>query len=146
VLTSAFYESDTPVWPDDTYPLRVNFGVLRQFSGRIGPIGMEALRLSANKQGAPQPYAAVEEPMLSSDEAAQSALVTDSSDADKFSVYRLRLELSHLRQAKIGHVAFAPCELCGRHLPVQLLKVSRIKRSPANARYFDHHRDATARR
>lgn len=128
-FTSGCYESDQLVWPDALYPLRIDLVVLDQFPGRLGPGGMEALRLSANKQGAPQPYDAVEQ-HIRRDEAPVDVMPADG-DFGREPTFRVRLqrvELSRLRRVKLGQSAFALCELCGRHLPVELLRVARIKR------------------
>jgi hypothetical protein len=128
-LTSGCYESDQLVWPDALYPLRVDLVVLDQFAGRLGPVGMEALRLSANKQGAPQPYDVDEQPLRQN--AAPVEIMPVEGEIAPEPELRLqvrRVELSRLRREKLGKSAFAPCDLCGRYLPVGLLRVVRIKR------------------
>ncbi|MGA5820201.1 hypothetical protein ACPC54_20320 [Kitasatospora sp. NPDC094028] len=63
-VTGPRYVSDTPVWEDDTYPVRVPMevlGVEERFDGRFfGAELMEALRLSANKQSSPVPVSDLE--------------------------------------------------------------------------------------
>jgi hypothetical protein len=131
-LTSGCYESDKHVWPDALYPLRIDFVALDQFPGQLGPAGMEAMRLSANKQGAPQPYDAVEQHVRQDDAPVEAASAAPDFTLERPARLRLRrVELSRLRRERLGRAAFAQCELCGRHLPVELLRVTRIKRLSA---------------
>ncbi|AIS00395.1 hypothetical protein [Streptomyces glaucescens] len=143
-VDKTYFTDSTPVWPDDDYPERVGIDVLEEeqdvHGTTLGAEAMEALRLSANKQGAAvllPDVAAVAQlaeaprraPALPSDETvhhegAESALARAL----------IRLEQAKLRRAMLRGASEAVCALCGRVLPSRLIRAAHVKRRSAATR------------
>ena len=128
------FQSNSPVWPDDAYPHRIEFVVADELSGDIrapSPSVAEALRLSANKQGA-LVFADTERFIIASDDA-ESALEDDvrqvllDGPTDLLSLVAQRREQAQLRRLLLPGTS-SSCALCGRTFPVAYLRVAHIKR------------------
>ncbi|MFG2918846.1 hypothetical protein ACGF0D_38920 [Kitasatospora sp. NPDC048298] len=158
----------TSMWPDDVYPVRVPLDVLgieTSVSGdELGAEAMEALRLSANKQGAPVPVpdevldrfmdSMGRRPIQEGGPEAGLPASTDlpGSDLTDPAVRYLDLDpdsdrptrtFAHRETAGLRHVLFtkptAECALCGRTLPTGLLRAAHIrKRSQSNLEQRSH--------
>ncbi|WP_404870947.1 hypothetical protein ACI1MP_37480 (plasmid) [Kitasatospora griseola] len=156
--TSPVYDGVDKVWPDDHYPKRIDLEILDTtgpVSGhQLGTDTMEALRLSANKQGAPVPIhdpAAVDRlaDALAGPQATSTTpnaplppATTDPIDGDDPQMRFLdlpedlnrpamvlrRREQAALRRLLFQSAAEAACDLCGKQLPVRLLRAAHVKR------------------
>ncbi|MER7755279.1 hypothetical protein [Kitasatospora sp. NPDC097643] len=157
VVTTVYPGAET-VWPDDLYPHRIGLDVLDIVDtgvtgAQLGAEVAEALRLSANKQGAPvlveapgvfehlvdatsQPPAVADEPAASDPEGAPDAGVTElenrfldiRADFDRPTVTLARREQAKLRRLKFRADVVIGCALCGRTLPTRLVRAAHIKR------------------
>ncbi|MFH8387731.1 hypothetical protein ACH4E7_43800 [Kitasatospora sp. NPDC018058] len=153
-------DATSEVWPDDVYPVRVPLeilGVIEHVAGeQLGSRVMEALRLSANKQGAPVPVPAPgatvmdwfldhvgspSKPEEALEEAASGGL--DPADPAERSLGlgphldRPTLTFARHERANLRHMLFpahtASCDLCGRTLPTRFLRAQHIrKRAQSN--------------
>jgi hypothetical protein len=121
-VVTPLYVSDEQVWPDDLYPYRVDFAVLDQAERKLTPEALEALRLSANKQGVP----VVAEGPDQIEVFAEAEFGPQVRYARETLSIR-RMEMSAIRRAKLGFAAETQCDLCGRSLPNALLRVVHIK-------------------
>lgn len=138
------FEDTSPVWPDDVYPHRVRLDILEiqeNVSGSLlGAEAMEALRLSANKQGAPvlrptldavdQVITAVSEQtdrIRPADPTADRYLDIDG-ELDQRARTLVRKEQQRLRAAKFGNAQRLQCALCQRMLPARIVHTAHIKR------------------
>jgi hypothetical protein len=140
------YQADNTVWPDGVYPDRVDLQFIRQevsLGARVlGEAGMEALRLSANKQGAPVLVDGV--PSLDNLIATDDSL-PDGQDGDPTAeteitglvLAAVRKEQAKLRKRKFGSELEVVCELCGRVLPVRTVRAAHIRRR-SHLHYPDH--------
>ncbi|GAA3019715.1 hypothetical protein [Streptosporangium longisporum] len=138
-ITRPLYTSTSQVWPDGIYPERVDVDILSDDTDVTGAMlaadAMEALRMSANKQGTA---------VLGSSDAVLALAVTrqetDPQDASKpgepltingsTDVIRIMLgrrEQHKLRGAKFGKRTLLTCALCGRTLPRPLVRLAHIK-------------------
>ena len=128
-ISSPYYFDESSRWPDDVYPHRIHFEVATEPSDSetLAPSICEALRLSANKQGSAVVAAAdVLELLASPEPSAPTTLVIDGP-TDAFTVAVLRKEQQRLR-SKLLPGSSGECVLCGRNLPVGLLRAGHIKR------------------
>ncbi|MBO3752985.1 hypothetical protein J5X84_43650 [Streptosporangiaceae bacterium NEAU-GS5] len=136
------YTDQAPVWPDDVYPERVDLDVLSDDPAStltLPPDAMEALRMSANKQGtamfagadalltiaaAPDPHvdASVE------DEPLELGAIEFDGSTDVVRAMLGRREQAKIRRAKFGTQARLTCSLCGRTLPRALVRIAHVKR------------------
>ncbi|MBD0708397.1 MULTISPECIES: hypothetical protein [unclassified Streptomyces] len=137
-ITRPLFEATNYVWPGDTYPERIGFDVLSEEENVTGPSlgadAMEALRLSANKQGTAVVFQGsgtlvnlAAEPLSTQD---GSGLGDVSHDGDTSAVAQVlvRREQQKLRRALIGARATLTCAFCGRTLPSRLIRAAHIKR------------------
>ncbi len=139
-ITRPLFQATDQVWLDDTYPERIGIDVLSEdcnVSGlSLGADAMEALRLSANKQGA---VVAFEGSGTVAHLAAELSSVQDSSglgnaphegDRSMSTVTQVlvRREQRKIRKALIGTRPTASCTFCGRTLPSRLIGMTHIKR------------------
>lgn len=128
------YAATNQVWPDDVYPERIGLevlGVYRDVSG-LSAGAMEALRWSANTQGA-----AVKEPGVEvllelaavnpADEALSEADAAEQETDVLRSVF-VRREQAWLRRRKFGNAEELICAICRRTLPARVVHAAHIKR------------------
>ncbi|MQY06521.1 hypothetical protein [Actinomadura macrotermitis] len=143
-ITGKVFQDTAPVWPDGVYPFRIRLNILEIQEGVTGEIlgddAMEALRLSANKQGAPvlqQGSAAVDGVIEAvTQQAADSELVDHTADRyldidgdlDQRARTLVRKEQQRLRNAKFGKSTRLQCSLCGLKLPARVVHTAHIKR------------------
>lgn len=139
-----FYRSDVPVWPDETYPNRVDLLFLTELqnvdAARIGLPAMRALRWAFHSQSTPcsvPELAALpldvgptprELAEAERDLSTEDLLADDGSSLDAESFSRRRREQAALRRQLFGGTTLAECALCGRSLPPALLRAAHIKR------------------
>ncbi|MFD8914098.1 hypothetical protein [Streptomyces sp. NPDC059575] len=143
-ITRPYFTDGAPVWPDDEYPERIGINVLEEEQavrgGTLGVEAMEALRLSANKQGAAvlrsdiaavvrlaDAFSSAED--LPGDETVEH----DGADSAVAQVF-VRREQAKLRRALLRGSAEMGCALCGRVLPSRLIRAAHIKRRSAATR------------
>lgn len=143
-VSRPYFTDSAPVWPDDDYPERIGIDVLEEeqdvHGTALGVDAMEALRLSANKQGAAvllPGIAAVAQladalspaPSLPGDgtvehEGAESAVAQ----------VLVRREQAKLRKHLLIGATEAACALCGRVLPTRFIRAAHIMRRSAASR------------
>ncbi|MFF3724589.1 hypothetical protein ACFYYM_19725 [Streptomyces erythrochromogenes] len=137
-ITRPLFSATEPVWPDDTYPERICIDVLGEESdvagSSLGREAMEALRLSANKQGAAvvtagagavAGYAASLPP---EPEQEPGDDFSHTGDTNAVAQVLVRREQQKLRRALIRGRATTRCSFCGRTLPSRLVRAAHIKR------------------
>ncbi|MDQ0795127.1 hypothetical protein [Streptomyces sp. B1I3] len=143
-ITQSYFRDSTQVWPDDTYPERIGIDLLADEANvtgaTLGDQAAEALRLSANKQGAALVYpgaAALAEfvtELPTTDEGEQQQLphepgaVTHAGADSALVEVLVRREQSKLRKKMLDGADTFTCALCGRHLPVRFIRAAHIKR------------------
>lgn len=148
-ITGASYEGNDAVWDDEMegvfYPYRVPFvveEVLQDATNEdIGPEGIEALRLSAIRQGTPQQPGdsgvAMEKVFQEAVERHKKEMSDDEEEEgvpelpSRFDTFRwsmARVEQERLRKKKLGGRVEVPCDLCWRELPARLVHMAHIKR------------------
>ncbi|GAA3957112.1 hypothetical protein GCM10023085_44550 [Actinomadura viridis] len=141
-ITQPWYIASTQVWPDDVYPERVRMEILDDRDHVQGtsltPDVMEALRMSANKQGVP--VLAGQGALLQiaeqattdtdqDDEGAGPAGVLDvDGPTDAVRTALVRKEQKRIRKHLFAGKTVAACSLCGRTFPLRLLVAAHIKR------------------
>ncbi|ARX87062.1 hypothetical protein SMD44_06543 [Streptomyces alboflavus] len=143
-VIQTYFTGTDPVWPDDDYPERIGIDVLEEEQevrgAALGADAMEALRMSANKQGA-----AVLRPDAASVARFADALGPDSGvpddgivdhkgDHSALAQVFVRREQGKLRRKLLGGAREIPCALCGRVLPVRFIRAAHIKRRSAASR------------
>ncbi|MFS4107229.1 hypothetical protein [Streptomyces sp. PD-S100-1] len=143
-VSRPYFTDSTPVWPDDDYPERLGIDVLedeQHVDGTtLGADAMEALRLSANKQGAAvlQPgIAAVAQlaDALSAPSGLPGGKTVEHEGADSaVAQVFVRREQAKVRATLFGGATNAACALCGRVLPVRFIRAAHIKRRSAASR------------
>ncbi|WP_441247384.1 hypothetical protein [Kitasatospora sp. McL0602] len=144
IAGEAFVDTE-PVWLDDTYPHRIRLDVLdiqTDIDGSLlGEQAMEALRLSANKQGAPvlQDLTAIDN-VINAPTQCTSTDPTDPGEGnpdryldidgelDQRARTLVRREQQRLRRAKFGTAERITCALCGTSLPDRVVHTAHIKR------------------
>lgn len=136
-VSRPYFTDHAPVWPDDVYPERIEVDVLEEegnvVSTVLGDDAAEALRLSANKQGAAivlPGVAAVAQLAAALPPAGLSghdAIVHEGAESALVQVL-VRREQAKLRKNLLGSATESPCALCGRILPVGLIRAAHIKR------------------
>jgi hypothetical protein len=143
-VSRSYFTDSAPVWPDDDYPERIGIDVLEEEQDVEGTVlgadSMEALRLSANKQGAAvlqSGIAAVAQlaDALSAAPDLPGDGTVDHEGADSaLAQVLVRREQAKLRKNLLGGAAEAACALCGRVLPARLIRAAHIKRRSAASR------------
>ncbi|MEU6244748.1 hypothetical protein [Streptomyces sp. NPDC047024] len=139
-----YFTDGAPVWPDDEYPERIGINVLEEeqtvHGDTLGVEAMEALRLSANKQGAAvlrSDIAAVvrlaDALPSATDLPADETVEHDGADSAVAQVF-VRREQAKLRKALLRGAAEMGCALCGRVLPSRFIRAAHIKRRSAATR------------
>ncbi|MFJ6795344.1 hypothetical protein [Streptomyces sp. NPDC091268] len=140
-VTRPLFAAHEPVWADDDYPERIAMDVLEDVSPAegitLGAAAMEALRLSANKQGA-----AVLEPgfvevtrfveslppvMSGSD----TGSISHDGETNAATVALRRREQAKMRRARFGNATRLTCAICGLVLPARFVRAAHIKRRSA---------------
>ncbi|MFD7986779.1 hypothetical protein ACFV4M_25820 [Kitasatospora indigofera] len=142
-ITGPAFRDQEEVWPDGTYPHRIPLDVLdiqEDVRGQdLGADAMEALRLSANKQGAPvlqQGLTAIDHFIDSCVPAGTTEDATESpdryldidGDLDQRAGTLVRREQQRLRRRKFGTRERIDCALCGRSLPSRFVHTAHVKR------------------
>jgi hypothetical protein len=128
------YLSEETVWPDDTYPRRVDLEIESDDvpGSQLGVAAMLALRRSANTQGVPVPGDAfvVAVPAEGEDDLSEAEELPLDVDGnlDAVAVALRRREQAKLRAKKFQGRAVIECDLCGRLLPRRLVWAAHIKR------------------
>ncbi|WP_327681682.1 hypothetical protein [Kitasatospora sp. NBC_00458] len=138
-VTRPYFRDENPVWPDDDYPERIGLDVLNEETDvqgqALGDQAMEALRLSANKQGAALVadgidgvirFAATTPNSPSSD--GSTGLVDHSGPDSEVVQVLVRREQGKLRRKLLNGATTATCALCGRTLPTRYIRAAHIKR------------------
>ncbi|MFI9388593.1 hypothetical protein [Kutzneria sp. NPDC052558] len=134
-VARSLYRSDEWVWPDRPYLWRIDLeyvGEEEQVHGlALGEVGMESLRLSANKQGTPVVASAPD----GYENVVAAAPEVDEEDAFRFDgpvdgkrLMAYRREQRRLKQLKFGEATEVTCDLCGRVLPRRFVRAAHIKR------------------
>ncbi|MFE4174194.1 hypothetical protein ACFRR7_19450 [Streptomyces sp. NPDC056909] len=137
-ISRPLFDATDRVWPDDTYPERIGIDVLDEESDvgstSLGADAMEALRLSANKQGAAvvTAGAAAVASLAAGLPPVQDQHVADDLDHDgdtsAVAQVLVRREQQKLRRALIRGRATTTCGFCGRTLPSRFIRAAHIKR------------------
>jgi hypothetical protein len=131
------YISTSPVWPDDVYPERLDLEILDDHHDVSGlPYGaMEALRMSANKQGTAVKDSGTEALLMLAATGSREATSLEGDEADfETDVMRwgfVRKEQKLLRTLKFGRADQIKCAICGRTLPARIVHAAHIKRREA---------------
>ncbi|WP_329259494.1 hypothetical protein OG417_22695 [Actinoallomurus sp. NBC_01490] len=138
-VTRRLYTSSTEIWPDAVYPERIDMDILGDHVGVPGlsPDALEALRLSANKQGAPVRRPGTEalfalasaDPASDGDTAAEAG--TAEGETDVMRLVFVRREQQRLRRLKFGGADEIRCAICGRTLPARIVHAAHIMRRAA---------------
>ncbi|MEV7849567.1 hypothetical protein [Streptomyces sp. NPDC088183] len=146
-ITQPYFQDTTQVWPDDTYPERIGIDLLADEANvtgqTLGDQAAEALRLSANKQGSALVYPGTaalaqfvtelpttdegegeQQPQLPNEPEAVTHAGADSALVEVL----VRREQNKLRKKMLNGADTFTCALCGRHLPVRLIRAAHIKR------------------
>jgi hypothetical protein len=140
------YQADSTVWPDDVYPDRMDLQFIREEvdvgAKVLSEAGMEALRLSANKQGAPVLVDGVPslENLIATDDSPppdSDGDPTAETEVNGLVLAAVRKEQAKLRKRKFGGELEISCELCGRVLPVRTVRAAHIKRR-SHLHFPDH--------
>jgi hypothetical protein len=133
-VTERLYTSTAEVWLDDVYPERVGLEILgdyREVTG-IAPAAMEALRMSANKQGAavrgPASEALIELAAIDLVDDVPSANTLPEAETDVMRSVLVRAEQHRLRKLKFGDAVEIDCAICRRRLPARIVHAAHIKR------------------
>ncbi|MFE4258476.1 hypothetical protein [Streptomyces sp. NPDC056883] len=142
-VTRPLFTAHEPVWADDDYPERIGMDVLEDISPAegvtLGRGAMEALRLSANKQGAAVLEPGVVEvtrfveslpPVISGSDT--GSIDHDGETSAATTVLRRR-ERAKMRRARFGNATQLTCALCGRTLPSRFVRAAHIKRRSASS-------------
>lgn len=132
-LVTPLHIEHSPIWPDGEYPERIGFTAIAELSdvsgSHLGSQAMEALRLSANKQGAPvvTPGIDVIGHLIASLAPAATAEPPPSSPVEQEMLRSVivRRSIVSARQAKLGGTE-TTCAFCGRTLPNRLINVVHI--------------------
>jgi hypothetical protein len=138
-VISPLYTSTSVVWPDDVYPERIDLEILGDYPDVSGlpPDAMEALRMSANKQGA-----AVKDPgtetlfALAATGPREDGPPTSETDGAEVETDALRSVFVRKEQARLRRQKFAgaeeiKCAICRRTLPARIVHAAHIKRRAA---------------
>ncbi|MEU9086150.1 hypothetical protein [Streptomyces sp. NPDC048357] len=143
-VSRPLFTADDEVWTDDDYPERIGMDVLEDVSPSegvtLGSGAMEALRLSANKQGAAVLEPGVLEvtrfveslpPVISGSDT--GSISHDGETSTATTVLRRR-EQAKMRRARFGNATRLTCAICGRVLPSRFVRAAHIKRRSAASR------------
>jgi hypothetical protein len=143
-VTRPLYRVPVRLWPDKDYPERVDLAFLTDYknagSGVFGEGGMEALRLSGNKQGAP--VLSVDRTLVDLLEADVAAEPDDADSDFEQEMNGLilavrRKEHAKLKKLKFGARTEITCDLCGRTVPRRIVRAAHIKRR-SECHYPEH--------
>ncbi|MET8047761.1 hypothetical protein ABZU75_09150 [Streptosporangium sp. NPDC005286] len=138
-ITRPLYFDDSSLWPDDVYPERVDVDILSDDTDVTGSMlaadAMEALRMSANKQGtavlsssdAVLALAGIRQDTDPQDALELGGLLTIDGSTDVVRMMLGRREQQKLRRMKFGMHPLLTCALCGRTLPRKLVRLAHIK-------------------
>ncbi|WP_155353313.1 hypothetical protein [Acrocarpospora macrocephala] len=144
-VTRSLYTATTIMWPDGTgklYPERIDLDFVSDDHNVHGPVlgidPMEALRMSANKQGSP---------LISSSEALlglaelqaddeqdpldvidEDVVIVVNGSTDVARTAFARKEQRQIRRVKFGQRTSLQCDLCGRILPRRMVHAAHVKR------------------
>ncbi|MGV9322484.1 hypothetical protein [Streptomyces sp. NPDC003660] len=141
-VSRPYFTDSTEVWTDGEYPERIGINILEDAQNvhgtTLGADAMEALRLSANKQGVAvlqSGTAAVVQfadalPPIPEDEPGDGILDHTGAESAIAQVL-VRREQTKLRKAMLRGATEKRCALCGRLLPVRLIRAAHIKRRSA---------------
>ncbi|MFF9364866.1 hypothetical protein [Streptomyces griseoluteus] len=141
-VSEPYFTDTAPVWPDEDYPERIGINVLEDEQNvhgtALGADAMEALRFSATKQGVAvlqAGTAAVVQftdtlPPVPDDEPGDGILDHTGAESAIAQVL-VRREQAKLRKALLRGATERRCALCGRLLPVRLIRAAHIKRRSA---------------
>ncbi len=139
-VNGPMYTATSPLWPDDTYPHRVAFDSITQLSDvaatSIRPTSLVAVRHSVLRQGRP-----ILGPAPLTDDA-EAAITPTAEDATQLpdrlldgtdglnglALTLMRREQQAMRNMKFGTKTLITCALCGRELPVGIVRLAHIKR------------------
>jgi hypothetical protein len=138
VVRPYFVDEAEAIWPDDQYPERIGIDILGEEENVGGPAlgaeALEALRLSANKQGVPvilpgtAAVANLADALPPVDEEPADRIVSHTGLESALATVLVRREQSKLRKHLLNGATEATCALCGRTLPARLLRAAHIKR------------------
>ncbi|MFB7678322.1 hypothetical protein ACFC26_43705 [Kitasatospora purpeofusca] len=137
-VTSPYFTDDSEVWPDDVYPERIGLDILTEETDVQGPTlgdaAMEALRLSANKQGAALVTDGIDGVVRfaattpSSPSPGDTGHVELNGPDSEVAQVLVRREQAKLRRKMLNGAIVAACALCGRTLPTRYIRAAHIKR------------------
>jgi hypothetical protein len=136
-IARPLYESDEQVWPDAIYPYRVdldNLVVKGDVAGTdLDEDAVRMIRESAMRRGnaiaGPAPLTpSAEVAVENSHEITPDRLLAGLDGLNGQALTLVRREQSKLRKDKLKGATIALCTLCGRALPVGLLRLAHIKR------------------
>lgn len=136
-ITRPLYDSADTVWPDRPYPHRIDVRLLdarhRIGVDELGDRGMDALRLSGCRQGAPIVYPGQETVELLGEPGPEDIDEDDLDDefegeVNGVALTTVRREQAWLKARAFGHDPMLTCELCGEWLPRKLVRAAHIKR------------------
>ncbi|MFE9000887.1 hypothetical protein ACFYOY_01875 [Streptomyces sp. NPDC007875] len=143
-VNKPYFIERTPVWPDAEYPERIGIDVLDEeedvHGSALGADGMEALRLSSNKQGAAilQAGTAVVANLADAlppvEPGSGNGSIDHDGEENAVAQVLVRREQAKLRRRLLKGAAQATCALCGRTLPVRFIRAAHIKRRSAASR------------
>ncbi|MEU8538976.1 hypothetical protein AB0C52_03085 [Streptomyces sp. NPDC048717] len=137
-ITRPLFVATDEVWPDDTYPERIGIDTLSEENSvaglSLGADAMEALRLSANKQGAAvvsqgsAAVASIAAGLPSVQGGTGAGDVAHTGDTNAVAQVFVRREQQKLRRALIGARSTVACAFCGRVFPSRLIRAAHVKR------------------
>ncbi|MFF8649045.1 hypothetical protein ACF06D_12475 [Streptomyces griseoluteus] len=141
-VSEPYFTDTAPVWPDEDYPERIGINVLEDEQNvhgiALGADAMEALRFSATKQGvavlqagtaAVVQFADALPPVP--DEEPGDGILDHTGAESAIAQVLVRREQAKLRKALLRGATEKRCALCGRLLPVRLIRAAHIKRRSA---------------
>lgn len=133
-VTRSLYESTDEVWPDRPYPHRIDVRLLdaRHQVGvdELGHRGMDALRVSGCRQGAPVVFAGQDVVELLGEPDPEDLDLGEEfeGDVDGVAAVTVRREQAWLKKRVFGTRQMITCELCGELMPRRLVRAAHIKR------------------
>jgi hypothetical protein len=140
-VTSPLFKDEQEIWPDDTYSYRVRFELVTTFlnveSEQMHRTALEALVYSVTQSSQPalgpepflDPSYSVDMTELDgeTDPDVPDRILGELDSLDGFARRRVRKEQKKLRQARFGSRSHITCALCGRMLPVSIVRLAHIK-------------------
>lgn len=136
-VTRPLYDSADVVWPDRPYPHRIDVRLVdarRQIGvDELGHRGMDALRLSGCRQGAPILYPGQEVVELLGEPELEDIDEDDLDDefegeVNGVALTTVRREQAWLKARAFGSAPMVTCDLCGERLPRKIVRAAHIKR------------------